>query len=116
MSNSIQFESSFCHNLEIIAGGTPMPEHPDFWRADVGIERLEKAAAEYGVFVFVFQKDRATHAYGISACELLAACKEQGVSVNTSGTPRYQLYIIYKSGEVFKSASRSNFVVKLHSN
>lgn len=116
MSNSIQFESSFCHNLEIIAGSTPMSGNPDFWRADVSIERLEKAAAQYGAFVFVFLKDRVTHAYGISACELLYACREQGVSVNSGGTPRYQLYILYKTGEIFKSASRSNFVVKLHSN
>lgn len=56
MSNSIQLESSFYLNLEIIAGSTPMPEHPDYWRANVSIERLEKAAAQYGTFVFVFQK------------------------------------------------------------
>lgn len=114
MSNSIQFESSFCHNLEIIAGCTPMSGNPDFWRADVSIDRLEKPAAQYGVFVFL--KDRVTHAYGISAVELLSACREQGVSVNSGGTPRYQLYILYKSGEIYKSSSKSNFVVKLHSN
>ena len=116
MSNSIQFESSFCHNLEIIAGCTPMSGNPDFWRADVSIDRLEKPAAQYGVFVFVFLKDGVTHAYGISAVELLSACREQGVSVNSGGTPRYQLYILYKSGEIYKSSSKSNFVVKLHSN
>lgn len=93
-----------------------MAENPDFWRADVGIERLEKAAEQYGSFVFVFLKDRVTHTYGISASELLSACRNQSVSINSGGTPRYQLYILYKSGEVFKSASRSNFVVKLHSN
>lgn len=116
MSNAIQFESSFCHNLEIIAGCTAMPDYPDFWRADVSVERLEKAAAQYGSFVFVFLKDRVTHAYGISARELLSACREQGVSVNSSGTPRYQLYIVFKTGEIFKSTSRKSFVVKLHSN
>ncbi len=116
MANSIQFESTYSLNLEIVAGCTAMPEHPDFWRADVSVERLEKAAAHHGAFVFVFLKDRVTHAFGISACELLAACRECGVSVNSGGTPRYQLYIAYGTGEVFKSASRNNFVVKLYSN
>lgn len=116
MANSIRLESTYSLNLEIVAGCTAMSDHPDFWRADVSVERLEKAAAHYGAFVFVFLKDRVTHAFGISACELLAACRECGVSVNSGGTPRFQLYIAYATGEIFKSASRNNFVVKLHSN
>ena len=93
-----------------------MSDHSDYWRADISVSRLENSAAQCGSFVFVFIKDRVTYAYGISAQELLEACRKQAVSINTSGTPRYQLYIAYSSGEIFKSSSRNNFVVQLHSN
>lgn len=116
MANSIQFESSYSLNLEIIAGCTVMSNNPEFWRADVSVSRLERSAKHYGAFVFVFMKDRVTYAYGISSCELLNACREQAVSINTSGTPRFQLYIEYGTGEIFKSTSRNHLVVKLHSN
>ena len=117
MANSLQFEGTYSFNLEIIAGCTSMPDSPDFWRADVSLERLQKSADGHGAFIFVFViKGREPYAYGISAKELMQACKQSNVSINTSGTPRYQLYISYTTGEVFKSASKNVLVVKLHSN
>ena len=57
MGNSLQFESRYALNLEIIAGCTPMPDYPDFWRADISIKRLQQAAARYASFIFVFVKE-----------------------------------------------------------
>ena len=116
MANSIQFQSAYTLNLEVIAGCTVMANHPEYWRADISVSRLENSAEQCGSFVFVFIKDRVTYAYGISAQELLNACRTHAVSVNTSGTPRFQLYIAYATGEIFKSSSRSNLVVQLRSN
>ena len=116
MANSIQFEGSYSFNLEIIAGCTPMPNSTEFWRADVSVDRLQKSANGHGAFIFVFViKGREPYAYGISAKELMQACEQNSVSINTSGTPRYQLYISYTTGEVFKSVSKNALVVKLHS-
>ena len=117
MANSIQFESSYALNLEIIAGCTPMPDFPEFWRADVSLERLQKSADGHGAFIFVFViKGREPYAYGISAKELQQACEQSNASINTSGTPRYQLYISYTTGEIFKSSSKNALIAKLYSN
>ena len=116
MSNSIQFQGNYVFNLEVIAGCTPMPDYPDLWRADVSLERLRQADVRLGSFIFVFViKGREPYAYGISAHELLNACESSNVSINSSGTPRYQLYISYATGEVYKSASKSSLITKLYS-
>lgn len=116
MGNSIQFESRYALNLEIIAGCTPMPDYPDFWRADISIKRLQQAAARYASFIFVFVKEKTTYAFGISACELLLACEQAGASINTRGTRRYALHIHYSTGTVYKSPSLKAPVAQLHSN
>lgn len=116
MANSIQFESNYALNLEIIAGCTPMPGYPDFWRADVGLKRLQKAAEHHASFVFVFIKEKVTHAFGISASELLKACEQSDVSINSNGTPRYSLHIHYSTGVIYKSPSLNTPVVQLYSN
>ena len=114
MANNIKLSGLKDISLEVIAGRKPRPDHPDVWRADVGIKRLQKAADKGSYFLFIYSEDRNTIVYGISARELQDFCQKGLVSINSNGV-KYELYIRYKSGRVYKSISEESFVFQLYS-
>lgn len=114
MANNIKLCLTGDISLEVIAGRKTRPNQPDMWRADVGVKRLRKAADKGSYFLFVYTEDRKTIVYGISARELQDFCQKEAVSINSNGA-KYQLYIRYKTGEVFKSTSDESFVFQLYS-
>lgn len=114
MANNIKLRSIVDITLEVIAGKTAKDDHPDVWRADVGVKRLRKAAEKGSYFLFVYAVDRKTIVYGISARELHELCQKGKVSINSNGV-KYELYIRHKTGKVYKSTSEESFVFQLHS-
>ena len=114
MANNIKLCGLEDISLEVIAGSKPRPDHPDVWRADVGVKRLQKAADKGSYFLFVYPENRNTIVYGISARELQDFCRNGLVSINSNGV-KYELYIRYKSGRVYKSISEESFVFQLYS-
>lgn len=100
--------------VEVIAGASPVTNYPDMWWFNCGVERLQHAALENAMFMFVFIQDKQTYVYNISAHllqELLK--KEDSVSIIATGTPRYSLYMEYKTGKVYTSASANKLIIDL---
>ena len=114
MANNIKLRSIVDITLEVIAGKKAKKDHPDVWRADVGVKRLQRAAEKGSYFLFVYAEDRKPIVYGISARELHEHCQKGKVSINSNGV-KYELYIRYKSGRVYKSISEESFVFQLYS-
>lgn len=97
--------------LEVIGSAASDKNKTGYFRADVGVARL-KAAVEFGAtFLFVHVSGSITRAFAISAYALQRACSECNVSINNNGTPRYELYINYRKGEICKNAGPDGFVV-----
>lgn len=100
--NSLQVNSWGTFGLEIIGSSTPHKD--DFFRADVSVARLDEAVKSGSTFLFVYVNN-GTRAFAIPAHTLQAACISHNVSINTNGTPRYELYINHKQAVICKNAS-----------
>lgn len=106
--NSLQVGAWGAFQLEVIGSSTPYKE-PDFFRADVGIERLQDAVQAGATFIFVYVNN-GTRAFSIPAHTLLEACRSHNVSVNTNGTHRYSLYINHVQGVICKNTGPDGFI------
>lgn len=96
--------------LEVIGSAASDKNKTGYFRADVGIERLKSAAESGATFLFVHVAGSITRAFAISAYTLQQACLAHKVSVNYNGTPRYELYINYRKGQICKNAGPDGFV------
>lgn len=97
--------------LEVIGSAASDKNKTGYFRADVGVERLKAAVESGATFLFVHVSGSITRAFAISAYALQRACSERNVSINNNGTPRYELYINYRKGEICKNAGPDGFVV-----
>lgn len=97
--------------LEVIGSAASDKNKTGYFRSDVGVERLKAAVESGATFLFVHVSGSITRAYSISAYTLQQACSAHKVSINNNGTPRYELYINYRKGEICKNAGADGFVV-----
>lgn len=100
--NYLQVNSWGSFGLEIIGSSTPHKD--DYFRADVSVARLDEAVKSGATFLFVYVNN-GTRAFAIPAHTLQSACISHNVSINTNGTPRYELYINHKQAVICKNAS-----------
>ena len=105
--NSLQIAGWGTYGLEIIGSSTPHKD--DFFRADVGVSRLDAAVKSGATFLFVYVNN-GTRAFAIPAHTLQEACICHNVSINSNGTPRYKQYINYKRALICKNASTDSAV------
>lgn len=105
--NSLHVTGWGTFGLEIIGSSTPHKD--DYFRADVSVERLDAAVRAGATFLFVYVNN-GTRAFAIPAHTLQEACISHNVSINTNGTPRYELYINYKQALICKNASTDSAV------
>ncbi|MEE1265736.1 MAG: hypothetical protein UHH87_05555 [Akkermansia sp.] len=97
--------------LEVIGSAASDKNKTGYFRSDVGVARLKAAVESGATFLFVHVSGSITRAFAISAYALHRACSERNVSINNNGTPRYELYINYRKGEICKNAGPDGFVV-----
>lgn len=96
--------------LEVIGSAASDKDKTGYFRADVGIERLKSAVESGATFLFVHVAGSITRAFAVSAYALQQACSVHNVTVNNNGTPRYELYINYRKGEICKNAGPDGFI------
>ncbi len=96
--------------LEVIGSAASDKNKTGYFRSDVGVERLKAAVESGATFLFVHVSGSRTRAFAISAYALQRACSVHKVSINNNGTPRYELYINYRKGEICKNAGPDGFV------
>lgn len=96
--------------LEVIGSAASDKNKTGYFRSDVGVERLKAAVESGATFLFVHVAGSITRAFAISSYALQQACSAHKVSINNNGTPRYELYINYRKGEICKNAGSDGFV------
>lgn len=97
-------------NIEVVGSATDKG-NGECWM-NIKADRLETAAANHGIIVFVCVIKTKTYAYGIHASTLLEAFKTNNVTINTNGQ-KYDFRIQYSTGRLIRNNQHNELIAEL---
>lgn len=103
----------------IVKSARKRSKNPNVCRMDIRVEKLNEAVEESATYYFTYHHGEGdtymySYIYSYPADKLRDCFREKHVSINSNGN-KYELYLNYIEGAIYRSDKCTQFVLKLNS-